>query len=97
MAIELSDTVGPSSTAVCCDLADEVVILDLSSGVYFGLQGVGSTMWHHIQEPRRVQEVVDHLMTEYEISREDCIAKTIGFLEDLASHGLIAVNNYAAA
>ena len=97
MSIELSNTVGPSRNSVCCDLNEEVVILDLSSGVYFGLQGVGSVMWHYIQEPRTVQELVDHLQSEYAISQEACVAKTVGFLEDLVRHGLIAVNQHAAA
>ncbi len=97
MPIELSNTVAPSNNSVCCDLNDEVVILDLSSGVYFGLQGVGSAMWHYIQEPRTVESVIDHLMSEYDISHEECVAKTIGFLEDLAGRGLVAVNQHAAA
>lgn len=97
MSIELTNTVAPSSTAVCCDLNDEVVILDLSSGVYFGLQGVGSAMWHYIQEPRTVESLVEHLMSQYDISQEECAAKTIGFLEDLAGRGLLAVNQHAAA
>jgi Coenzyme PQQ synthesis protein D (PqqD) len=97
MVIELSDTVTAANTAVCCDLTDEVVILDLSSGVYFGLQGVGAEMWHYIQQPRTVEELVSHLVSEYDIAREDCVAKTLGFLGDLATHHLIAVNSYAAA
>jgi len=97
MTIGLAYTVRPSSASVCCDLTDEVVILDLSSGDYFGLQEVGSALWHYIQEPRTVQQVVDHLVSEYDILPEVCEAKTVSFLEDLADHGLIAVDEYAAA
>jgi hypothetical protein len=97
MTIGLACTVRPSSGSVCCDLTDEVVILDLSSGVYFGLQGVGSALWHYIQKPRTVQQVVDHLLLEYDISPEACEAKTVSCLEDLADHGLIAVDDYASA
>lgn len=95
--IELSHTVGPSSRSACCDLSEEVVILDLSSGVYFGLEGVGSVMWHLIQEPKTVSQVVDRLLSEYDISRAECEAKTIGFLEELAKLGLISVDSYATA
>jgi len=94
--IEPGQTVGPSSRSACCDLTDEVIILDLPSGVYFGLEGVGSELWHYIQERRTVQQIVDHLTAEYEISREECEAKTIGFLEDLAKHGLIEFQDAAA-
>jgi hypothetical protein len=95
--IELGHTVGPSSRSACCDLTDEVVILDLSSGIYFGLQGVGSAVWRQIQTPKTVQQVVDAILLEYEVSREECEAKVIGFLEELAAHGLIAVDQYASA
>src|ERR1700743_1202352 len=97
MSIELTNIVEPARNSVCCDLNDEVVILDLSSGVYFGLQGVGSAMWHYIQQPRTVQELVDNLQSECDISQEECVAKTVSFLEDLAKHGLVAVNQHAAA
>jgi Coenzyme PQQ synthesis protein D (PqqD) len=97
MRIQLAHTIGPSGGAVSCDLINEVLILDLSSGVYFGLEGVGSVLWQYIQEPRTVQQVVDHLMSQYDVSRETCETQTVGFLEDLAKHGLIAVEKDAAA
>jgi len=97
MAIELSDTVTALSTSVCCDLTDEVVILDLSSGVYFGLQGVGAAMWHYLEQPRTVEDLVNHLLSDYDICRDECMAKTVGFLEELANHHLISINSYAAA
>ena len=39
---------------VCGELEGEAVILNLRSGIYFGLSAVGARIWQHIQEPRRV-------------------------------------------
>jgi len=36
-----------TKTKVSSDLGGEAVILDLKSGVYYGLNDVGTRIWHH--------------------------------------------------
>ena len=38
---------------VSCDLAGEAAILNIKSGVYYGLDPVGARIWTLMQEPRR--------------------------------------------
>ena len=37
---------------VSCDLAGEAAILNIKSGVYYGLDPVGARIWNLMQEPR---------------------------------------------
>ena len=97
MTVLPESSVKLSGGAVSCGLTDDVMILDMSSGVYFGLEGVGSAVWRYIQEPRTVRQVIDHLMSEYDVTRERCESQTIPFLQDLARRGLIVIENYARA
>ena len=52
---------------VSCDLAGEAVILHLKSGEYFGLNEVGARIWNLIQEPKRVDAVLESVLEEYEV------------------------------
>ena len=97
MTIQPEANVKLSGGAVSCDLTDDVMILDLSSGVYFGLEGVGSAVWRYIQEPRTVGQIIDHLLSEYDVTREACESQTFPFLQDLALRGLIVVEGHAGA
>ena len=44
------------------DLQGEQVILDLNTGVYFGLDSVGTRIWQLIQEHQSLQKVLDAMI-----------------------------------
>lgn len=93
------DTISPSSIVVAaddqisCDLAGEAAILNLKSGVYYGLDVVGAEVWKLISTPRRVTEICDTLMECYEVDRHQCLADVVALLRDLAASGLIHVRD----
>lgn len=73
-------------------LAGEVVILDVEKGVYFGLANVGTLIWNLLQTPRRVSEIVDRIVSEYDIRRDVAENDLYALLADLAARGLIQVD-----
>jgi len=76
---------------VSCKLEDEAAILNLASGVYYGLDPVGARIWHLIQQPRSVQEVLDTLLDHYEVERERCARDLLALLQKLLAEGLVKV------
>lgn len=78
---------------VSCDLRGETVILNLASGVYYGLNAVGAQIWSLVQEPRSVNEVLATLMVEYEVEPERGERDLLELLQGLATHGLIEVQD----
>jgi hypothetical protein len=82
---------------VSSDLAGEAVILDLKSGVYYGLNPVGASIWNLIQEPRTINEVRDAILAQYEVEPEQCDRDIKALLEQLEAEGLIEVRNETAA
>jgi len=81
---------------VSCDLCGEAVILDLKSGVYYGLDTVGAQIWNLIQEPQSVNEVLTTLLEEYEVELERCERDLLELLQELAAHDLIEVQDGAS-
>ena len=94
MAIILeSSTVVVTKDQVSCDLSGEAAILNLKSGVYFGLNTVGASIWKLIQEPRTVKEIRDSIVEEYEVDSNQCEQDILEILRELSTRGLIEIVN----
>ena len=64
--ISLDTTFTPSKDAIFRDLDGEAVILDLQSGKYFGLNGVGTRIWQLMERHGALRTVFDDLCREYD-------------------------------
>lgn len=78
-----------SPDVVFRDLEGEAVILDLSSGTYFGLNEVGTRVWRLLDEGRHQSQIVEIVAAEYAADRETIARDVEGLLADLRSRGLI--------
>lgn len=95
--ISSSSTVVAASGQVSSDLGEEVAILDLRAGTYYGLDAVGARVWELIQEPKRVTEVRDVMLDEYEVEPEQCERDLLSLLQELADKGLVEVRDETSA
>jgi hypothetical protein len=77
------------------DLQGEMVILDLKTGVYFGLDPVGTRIWHLLQEHQSLQKVLNSLVEEYEVTEAVCADDLLAFVAKMLEKGLVEVNNKA--
>lgn len=78
-----------SPDVVFRDLEGEAVILDLSSGIYFGLNEVGTRVWRLVDEGRHPSEIVEMVAAEYAADRETIARDIDRLLDDLSSRRLI--------
>jgi len=90
-------TIVAAEGQVSADLSGEVVILNLDSGLYYGLDAVGARIWGLIQVPKTVMEIRAALLEEYEVEPERCERDLSALLQSLAAEGLIEVKNGASA
>jgi len=88
-----SSMISVTKEAVHCDVEDEVVILSMKDGVYYGLNPVGAFIWNQIQKPKRVDEICDLIMGEFDVGREECEADLMELLSELLDKGLIEVSD----
>ena len=70
-------------------IADEVVMLDVESGFYFGLNSVGSIIWKHLESPLTFDELIVSLMEHFDIDNETCQKDTMEFIEQLLDKNII--------
>ena len=82
---------------VSCDLAGEAAILNINSGIYYGLDPVGARIWNLMQEPRAVADIQSTITDEYDVEPERCARDLVELLEKLLAEGLIEVKDSSAA
>ena len=62
------------------DLSGEKVMVDFESGKYFLIKGVGNDIWELIQNEITVGEIIDKLMSEYDVELPVCEKSVYDFL-----------------
>ncbi|MEB3210527.1 MAG: PqqD family peptide modification chaperone [Leptolyngbyaceae bacterium] len=78
-------------------VSEEIVILNLKSGAYYGLNATGSRIWDLIQEPKSVRDIRDILLKEYDVDADVCESALYSLLKELSISGLVEVRNEAPA
>jgi hypothetical protein len=78
-----------NENVVSRDLEGEAVILNLESGVYFGLNGVGTRIWALIQEYGSLRKVFEAMQQEYEVAPQVLESDLLQLIEQLQARGLV--------
>lgn len=76
-------------------VGEETVILDLGSGMYFGLDPVGARIWQLIAEGHQVDAVVSRLLSEFEVAEDQLRQDVDNLVSELVSRGLIVLSQSA--
>lgn len=84
-----------ASSAISTDLDGEAVILDTDASEYYGLNEVGTRIWTLLQEPRTFEELVDALLEEYDVDRDQCEEDVSELLEQMMEKDLLDVDSDA--
>ena len=73
------------------ELDGEAVILNLETGIYFGLDAVGTRIWQLIEARQPLRAVLDTLIIEYEAPPDRIQGDLLAFVERLTGKGLLSV------
>ncbi len=80
-----------SQNQASCDLAGEMAVVNLKSGVYFGLDPMGTHVWNLLREPVTFRGLCDILMHDYDVDGSRLESDMREFLNNLAEHGLVEI------
>jgi hypothetical protein len=74
------------------ELGDELVALDPDGGNCFGFNGVATSVWRRLSEPKSFDQLRDELLDEYDVDRDQCSKELQGLLDDMIAKRLIEKN-----
>ena len=78
-----------SDDVVFREVYGEAVILNLVTGIYFGLDSVGTRIWQLIEEHHQLSMVLTQLGLEYEASEENLERDLLRLVTELKEKGLV--------
>jgi len=73
-------------------LNDETVLLDMSSGIYFGLSPVASRFWQLLGENMALDTIQTTILNEFEVAPDVLRADLDTLLQELESRKLVERN-----
>lgn len=85
MAVRICDEV------VFRELSGETVILNLNSGVYFGLDEVGTRLWYLLAEHGDPEKIISILIDEYEVEETKLREDVQALIGQLCDKGLLKI------
>ena len=78
-----------SEDVIWTEVDGEVVILNIASGVYFSVGGVGTRIWSLIVEQLASEEIITRLLSEFEVDETKLKEDFNSMVRDLATEGLV--------
>lgn len=92
MKPSLADKVSISSEVAFQEIGGEIVLLDLTSESYFGLDEVGTRIWRLLQEHSSLLAVYEIMREEYEVDAVRLKKDLLAHVSDLVDAGLIRLS-----
>lgn len=80
-----------TDAVVCAGLDDDLVLLNIHSGHFHKLGGVGLAVWNAIADVRTLGAIQAAIADLHEIDRATCFAEVAAFVGDLERAGLVDV------
>jgi hypothetical protein len=87
--LTLASTLTVPEDVLYQELHGEGVLLNLKTGVYFGLDAVGRRMFELIQAKGTLQPVLDTMLAEYDVTQEQCVTDLLTLVTEMEKHGLV--------
>lgn len=69
----------------------ELVALHVDKGTCYGFNSTATRVWAMIAEPRRLSELKQELLSEFDVDPATCEAQLKELLEELEADGLVEI------
>jgi hypothetical protein len=93
MDVTLDSSIRVSDDVLFEDLHGEGVLLNLKTGVYLGLDPVGTRVWQLLEKRDLVSDILDTMLLEYDVDRQRCTEDLLALMSDLEKHGLVTLTD----
>jgi hypothetical protein len=87
----LGSRIQVNADVLCQDLDGEAVLLNLKTGVYFGLDPVGTRVWQLLASYTVLAEILDAMVAEYDVPKERCAEDLIALVNEMQKQELVTL------
>lgn len=91
MTVTVDTVLVQDSEPIPATVDEEVVLLSIRAGNYFGFNRVGTEIWGMLSEPRRVGDILNSLGKAHDVDTDTMTRDVTKFLQTLIDRGLVRV------
>ena len=91
MQLTIEQTVAISEDAVFREIEGESVVLNLESGMYYGLDEVGTLVWHAVEPRGTLRTAVERVVAEFDTDASTAEQDVLELAAGLVDKGLWTV------
>ena len=70
-------------------VGEEIIILNMETGDYLGLNSVGAAIWELLKTPQSAEQIIEKLHAEFDVDTETCFRETLEYLKKIEELGLL--------
>lgn len=85
----LTDSLTVSKDVVFREIDGEVVLLNLGTGIYFGLNETGARVWNLIGEHRSLRRVLESMALDYDVPSASLEKDILQLVDQLCENKLL--------
>jgi hypothetical protein len=89
--LSLTSLVKSANDLISAPVNNEVVILSVERGTYYGLDEIGTEIWQRLESPMRIDMLCEELAAKYAADRQTIERDVLALLESLFAEGLVTV------
>lgn len=95
--IEQNECVEIDEQRAAGDVIDgEAIIINLVSGAYYSMLGIGGEIWSMVNARYSVAAMREHIVATHDVTEEEAARDLDGILQQLLDEGLVRVSSDAA-
>lgn len=91
--MNLNQQITFADTVFAQEVDGEMVLLDMNSENYFGLDSVGMDIWKAIEEKKVLKDVLEILLAQYDVEEEVLKKDLFAFVQKLEESGLVEIES----
>lgn len=80
-----------SDAVIASQLGDDVVMMDVEEGVYYGLESVAARIWALTEQPTSIGTLCATLAGEYDVPPARCEQEVVTFIGELIDRRIVQV------
>lgn len=74
------------------ELQGEAVLLNMKSGIYFGLDAIGTRIWQLFSTRPVLSEISRVIVAEYDVTADQCETDILRLVSELERQGLVRLS-----
>jgi len=91
MSLNLSCSFVIPKDVMAREVSDEMVLLDLRNGTYYGLDQIGTYLWASIAQGLPLNKTCEQMLERFDVDRSTLENDVLALVDDLRSKGLLAI------